>query len=212
MLEGVGRRHRLVCPLIVQGKYTNIVPSKDILKKHKDIYKRDRRLQKDVRDYLEELGKIERRKSRKLDAIVVDIDNEEILTDCEINWGIAEILEENVDGSINLLEKEDAAEERLNDRYKDAIDFLGPKAGGIFGRIDGFECRLYSNDHDTHFHVIHKGKQIDARFSFPELKLISHKGKKTISSQQERRIIQFLQEPETRSRLEMEFKKRGTAI
>ncbi len=80
---------------------------------------------------------------------------------------------------------------------------------GVVGRINGFQFVVYSNDHDKHFHVIHKSRGIDARFSFPEIKLMNYKGfSNTISSKEEKVIIKFFKDQRNFEKLQDQFKKR----
>ncbi len=79
----------------------------------------------------------------------------------------------------------------------------------MVGRINGFQFVVYSNDHDKHFHVIHKSRGIDARFSFPEIKLMNYKGfSNTISSKEEKVIIKFFKDQRNFEKLQDQFKKR----
>ena len=81
---------------------------------------------------------------------------------------------------------------------------------GLVARIAGFELRVYSHDHDKHFHVIHKERGIDARFSFPEIVLINYKqSRNMISSKEENNIRVFFKKPEYFEKLQKEFEKRG---
>src|SRR3989344_1621758 len=105
--------------------------------------------------------------------------------------------------------EEDRREEELKEKYKDALEWQGPLAEGIVSRFNGFELRVYSDDHDSHFHVIHKGKGIDARFSFPGLELMSYKSSQnTIGSKEEKKIQEYCRQPNIFKKFEEEFSKR----
>lgn len=55
--------------------------------------------------------------------------------------------------------------------------------------LDGkLKVIVHSNDHDTHFHVKYLN-EIEATFSFPDIKLIKYKSDKHFSSRQEKNII-----------------------
>jgi len=108
--------------------------------------------------------------------------------------------------------KEDLAEEKLKKKYKNLIEWRGPLCGGTIGNMDGFQFTVYSNDHGGHFHVIHKGRRVDARFSFPDIKLISYKSKNYISSKEAVKIADYFKLPQNFKVLEDEFKRRESAL
>lgn len=83
--------------------------------------------------------------------------------------------------------------------------------GGAVGQLNSYEFTVHSHDHGKHFHAISKGKKIDARFSFPEIKLLNYKQSKNkvISSKEEKDIIDFFKMPENFEKLKKEFEKRG---
>lgn len=124
--------------------------------------------------------------------------------------GIYQLLE---DGEEKFAEyaysEEDRREEELNEKYKDALEWRGPLVGGIVSRFNGFELRVYSDDHDNHFHVIHKGKGVDARFSFPDIQLMNYKNSRnTISSKMQKKITEYCLQPEIFKIFNKEFNKR----
>lgn len=81
---------------------------------------------------------------------------------------------------------------------------------GSAGQINGFNFVVYSNDHGRHFHVIHKAQGIDARFSFPEIDLISYKNSRNrISRKIAGKIHSYFQDSQNFARLDFEFKKRS---
>jgi hypothetical protein len=123
---------------------------------------------------------------------------------------IYNLIEESDDFHENYLySDEDKREYELNEKYKAALKWKGRRLKILVGSINGFEFRIYSNDHDKHFHVIHAGKKINARFSFPEIKLKNYKlSKNTISSNEEKRIQDYFKDPDNLMKLESEFKKR----
>lgn len=106
--------------------------------------------------------------------------------------------------------EEDKRERDLEEKYKDALQWRGPLFKGIVSQFGGFELRVYSDDHDKHFHVIHRGRGINARFSFPEMRLINYKNSKsTIGSKEERQIRELCLKPEIFQKFEKEFQKRA---
>jgi len=134
-------------------------------------------------------------------------DNSEMLT------GILGIFEKNneKDCKINkyTFSKEDRDEEKLNKKYKDVIEWQGPLCGATIGNMDGFKFMVFSNDHDKHFHVIHKGRGVDARFSFPGIDLINYKNTGNyISSKEKSRIVDYFRVAGNFKILEAEFSRR----
>lgn len=60
-------------------------------------------------------------------------------------------------------------------------------AEGSMNLKGGYKVVVHSNDHGTHFHLQYNG--IDARFSFPEVQLMSHVSKKEFTSRQIKNVI-----------------------
>ena len=101
----------------------------------------------------------------------------------------------------------------MSTKYKKAIEWRGPLLGGAVGIMNGFEFRVYSHDHDKHFHVIHKGKRINARFSFPKIELINYKNSKnSIGSKEISRIVEFFKNTNNFKKLEAEFQRRDGVL
>lgn len=131
----------------------------------------------------------------------------------EILEGIFEILDKS-EVSFEPFSKsdEDEQEEKLKEKYKEAINQHGPLLGGAVGRMAGFDFCVYSDDHDQHFHVVHRGRGIDARFSFPEIQLINYKNiRAKLGSKEQKKIQDFLKNPLIFQKLENEFSKRKIA-
>ncbi len=138
----------------------------------------------------------------------IDIENHEVL------WGLFEVLDrsETIHPE-SPYAKEKLLEDQLAEQYKDALEWRGPLAGATVARINGFELVIHSNDHGKHFHVIHKSKGVDARFSFPEIELINYKNlRNTISSKEVKRIQAFARMAGNFKKLQNEFNRRDTAI
>ena len=105
--------------------------------------------------------------------------------------------------------EEDKKEQELNEKYKDALEWRGPVVRGIISHFAGCELRVHSDDHGKHFHVIHRGKGINARFSFPEIRLVNYvNSRNTISSRLEKNIREFCLKPEIFKKFEEEFERR----
>lgn len=81
--------------------------------------------------------------------------------------------------------------------------------GGVVDRLEGYTFQVYSNDHGKHFHVIHRGNEINARFSFPEIDLLSYANKKnTLSSKEVKRIKDYFSDKENIEKIQREFDRR----
>lgn len=181
-------------PLIVDGFDPKEGVSPEIEEKHKNIGKKVLQYEEDLKNYNKELLRI--RKG--------------IVHDKEILEGIFEILDNPVSNFAAFSESdEDKQEKALEEKYKDAIAWRGPLLRGIVGRMEGFEFRVYSGDHNPkHFHVIHKGRGIDARFSFPRIELVNYKGNSNIiGGKESKRIMEFFRIIENFQKLDKEFQK-----
>lgn len=154
-------------------------------------------LKKDYENYKKELHKIYK-------GIV---HNKEILE------GVFDILEKS---EVKFEEfsdsEEDDQEKKLVEKYRDAIAWKGPMLSGVAGRMAGFEFRVYSGDHDPkHFHVIHKSRGVDARFSYPQIELINYKGRmNNIGGKESDKIRQFFRITQNLKKLDAEFQKQIT--
>lgn len=185
-----------------------------IKKKHGKISKMIKKYEKDLEMYYKKSDEIYKKRQEKN-----GISNEDELMyhdvqNMEMVFGVLDII-----GSVEDFNKdypfseEDKEEQQLEEEYKDAINWKGPLLGGIMGRMSGFEFAIYSNDHDRHFHVMNRGKGINARFSFPEIELINYKNiKASISRKEIDRIVEYFKNPENFKRLEDEFNRRETLL
>ncbi len=181
-------------PLIVNGFEPEGEVGPEIDEKHKGIGKRVLQYEADLKNYNNESAKI--RKS--------------IIYSREILEGVFGIFEQS-DSSFEAFSEseEDKQEKELAEKYKDAIEWRGPLFHGIAGRMEGFEFRVYSGDHNPrHFHVIHKSRGIDACFSYPKIELINYKGRSnTIGRKESDRIHEFFRITENFQKLDSEFEK-----
>lgn len=104
--------------------------------------------------------------------------------------------------------KEKKLRDELDEKYK-KIKQKSFFAKGVAARIDGFAFIVYSDDHDKHFHIIHKGRGVDARFSFPQIELLSYKNTRNfISSKEKKKFKEFITKPDIFQKFEKEFRKR----
>ncbi len=194
-------------PVIVKQFITDQTNDTVLIEKHANVGKKIIQYKNDLKEYYKELGSI--RASRKAKD-----DNKDPLylhgENVSIAFAISKILEDS-DESFGEYEytEEDERERELGEKYKDALNWRGPLLGGLVSQFGGFELRVYSGDHDSHFHVIHKGKGVNARFSFPEMRLINYKNSRsTIGSNQEAKIREYCLNQEIFEKFEKEFKKR----
>jgi len=160
-------------PLIVKQFEPEGGADPKIIDRHGKIGEMITQYKTDLKNYYKELGEIE--KSRQLkDDIFKDkeLNVYSYMQDWTIAKGILDILENAEDSYKDYLySEEDERERKLEEKYRDALRWRGPLFGVIIGKMNGYEFRVYSNDHDKHFHVIHKQKGINARFSFPDKRI-----------------------------------------
>lgn len=199
-------------PFIVKELEPKTGVDDEILNKHGKIGDIVTQYKEDLKNYYKELAEIT--KSREAKDNIYEDGKPNIYTyiqDWNITGGILNIFE-NAEDSFEeyLYSDEDRRESALEEKYKDALKWRGPLLKGLVGSINGFEFRVYSNDHDKHFHVIHKGRGVNARFSFPEVKLLNYKNStSTIGNKEVGKIVAFFQNTENFRKLEAEFQKRG---
>ena len=181
-------------PVIVSGTNKAFDFEREMLKqKLSDSISRITKQKEDLEKYNKEVNQIRR----------------SVLEKKEILEGIFEILEQSEDKFEPFTQSEEEnLEAELNEKYKDALAARGPLFRGVAGRMDGFAMHVYSDDHGRHFHVIHKGKGINARFSFPEMERLSYVSPAIIDSKTEKKIQSFCSRPEIFANLEAEFAKR----
>lgn len=164
--------------------------------------------EQDLKNYYKELADIEESRRRKDDASIGRSSNYRYAG--ELGFEMFKVLEESDDSYDNYLySEEDRREKEITEKYKDALAWRGPLLRGIVAKFDAFEMRVYSDDHDQHFHVIHRGKNINARFSYPQMQLMSYVLGTTISAKTEQKIRDFCKKPEVIAKFEKEFAKRS---
>lgn len=210
-LHGHKKDQQLFIPIIARNSNPNFKVDPEIRKKHKKIGKMIMRYEKDLLEYNKAWASIQERRKRKSGITEDDEKFYSYFNDWEVVGGLVQILgqPEDVNESYPLLE-EDLAEKEIEKKYKDAIQWRGPLVGGVVGVMAGFEFRVYSNDHGKHFHVIHKGRGINARFSFPVIGLIDYKNTKTsIRTKEKEMIVDFFKDPKNFHKLKEWFDKRG---
>src|SRR3989344_3540577 len=104
---------------------------------------------------------------------------------------------------------EDTREREIADKYAEVLQWRGPILGGVVCRINGFEITVYSGDHrPQHFHIIHRGRGIDARFSYPQIELMSYKKSiNKIGSAEVKKIQQCVRKPDNLAKMQGYFDK-----
>ena len=206
-ISGPNSNGEIYLPLIVKQFETALTSNTEIIEKHASVSMRVDKFKKDLKKYYEELKKVHNSFSHNNEDILKEDDH---INDQDVLYKMFELLDHSEtkhEDSDYVKERE--LENRLTDKYKDALEWQGPLAGASMFRINGFIFKIYSHDHDRHFHIIHKGKGIDARFSFPEIELINYKESKNILSSKEKKIIQeFLREDKNFKKMEDEFMRR----
>ena len=192
-------------PVIVQGFETTVVDDMT-LERHRTVGERLSKIKQDLNEYNEESAKIRNSRLDKERAF-----NSYSLAGLTIGSDIFKILDESDDHFDEYLySDEDRREAELEEKYQEALNWRGPLARGLVAKFGPFEMRVHSDDHGKHFHVIHSGKRINARFSFPELKLLNYAhSQTTIGAKTEKKIREFCLQPEVFKKLESEFAKRG---
>lgn len=184
---------------------------KEIVKRHDNIGKTIRRYEKDLDKYYKAMEKIRIKRLKKNSILKKDDDKmDQYISDWNLSEDMLNILGKADHYNNNYpFKQEDQKEEKLAEKYKDALVWQGPLFGAVAGRLNGFEFRIYSGDHGKHFHVIHREKGINARFSFPEIELINYKKAKTSINRREiNSIKEYFSNNENFKRIEKEFKHR----
>jgi len=208
-LDGKEKNQKFYLPIIVKG-FENFEESEKAVNIQKTIGTRLEKIKSDLEDYYQELRKIGESRRQK-DATFKEEDGRNNYADVSVGYEMLKLLDDNENESFEnyLYSEEDKKEKELNEKYKDALDWRGPLLHGLIAKFDAFELRIHSNDHGKHFHVMHRGKGINARFSFPEIALISYVTGTTIGAKTTRKIQEFCRKPDIFFKLEKEFAKRS---
>lgn len=152
---------------------------------------------------------------RQLDRYYIEldtlnIDREKSVHDALKNEQDSNVSDELLYGVNNVINfSEDEEKNRLDKKYKKALEWRGMLFGAGFGDLNGFKFVVHSHDHDRHLHIIHRGRGIDARFSFPDLKLLNYKKEENrIGRKEEKEITEYLKEEEIFKKVERFFDRR----
>lgn len=204
-------KHAIFIPLIVKEFEPAGGVDPEILKKHANVGNKITQFRKDIKNYYKELSEI--RKSFPHNQEDLKTEDAHINVR-EVTYGVFEILgkSEVVDENSPYV-KERREKEALEEKYKDALEWRGPLVGASLFRIDGFLFKIHSHDHGKHLHIIHKGRGVDVRFSFPELEILSYKNIHTIlSSKEVKNIQEFLRKEDNFKKLKEEFIRRDNNL
>ncbi len=172
--------------------------SADILARHPRIGEMTEKYTKDIENYKKETGRIwEKRLAAEKETKANGVPGVD-------DRALAEDIFNILDGS------PDEEMEALNKKYEAALKITGPFLRGAVGRMAGYLFIVYSDDHGKHFHVLHRGRGIDARFSYPEIQLLDYKRSKgKIRSNEIKAIQEYFKTHQNLERLKSQFAKRG---
>jgi hypothetical protein len=200
-------KQQFFLPIIIKNTNPNFKVDPIIEKRHKQIGNLIRQYLDDIEEFNKAMKKISDRRSQKSGVNQDDEWNYRHVQDWELLGHIFEISNKAEYFSAKYpYAEEDQEEKQLEEKYRDAIEWRGSMLRGIAGCMNGFEFRVFSNDHGNHFHIIHREKGINARFSFPDIQLINYKQAiNSISSKEIKNINLFFQNAENFNKLEKEF-------
>ncbi len=212
LIKGQEKKHSIYLPIIVKD-FNVQDDDEDKIYKHKNIALKVAKLEEDLSKYQEESDEITARFPHNQEDDYVE-KNDVQLESSGIAYDIFCLLENSdVVRAESPYQEEARLKKELDEKYKEVLNWRGMIGGAKVGEINGFSFVVYSDDHDTHFHVIHRGKGVDARFSFPEINIISYKNKRnTIDKKEIKMIKEYFENPENFSKLENEFIRRDFLI
>lgn len=193
-------------PVKIKSTNPNFLPDKKLVEKHKIIGETVLRLDKEWKEYLKQLEEIMKRRSEKTGIDDYKNINYTYINDDNINFGVFGLLNDfEFDQKASSFFEEDQAIKQLEEKFKETIEINGPLLGANILVRDGFHFIKYSNDHGRHFHIIHKGRGLDVRMSFPGLIVESYKSG-MLKSKDEKKLVSFLKQPNNFKKLEDAFK------
>ncbi len=209
-LESFKKQRSILVPIIVKYFEPKEKKNQKIRSRHKKMKKILNQYKKDLIIYDKEIEKLHQEQQLKIFKMIREDKQYNFIEDLSLATDIANILETAEKQFLNYpFNDQDEKERILKSKYKDAIEWRGPLLGGAAGRMGGFRFTVFSNDHGSHFHVIHQAQGINARFSFPDIKLLNYKSERSsISSRDIKRIVNYFKDYENFKRLEHEFSKR----
>jgi hypothetical protein len=158
-------------PLIVKEFEPQNGAGQEIVKKHGKVGQLIDQYKNDLKEYYKELASVRESRAEK-DEIYEDnyLNKYSYASNFNLPIELKNLFEGSEDSHENYLySDEDKREDELNQKFDAALKWRGPLRKIQVGRINGFELRIYTHDHDKHFHVIHKGKKLMQGFLFREL-------------------------------------------
>jgi hypothetical protein len=202
------KEQSIFIPIIVKELEPEEGVGQKILERHGKIGETIRQYEQDLKDYYKGLAEIVASRKAKDDN-----EDSQYLGGPNALFAheILKIIEDSDDNfRTYAYSEEDKRERELNNKYKNALEWRGPLLRGLVSQFNGFELRVHSGDHGKHFHITHKGRGVNVRFSFPEMRLVSYvNSRNTIGSKLEKSIRDFCLQPEIFKKFEEEFKKRS---
>lgn len=210
--RGQDKGQEFFLPINIIGSNPNFVPDPKLTAKHKKIKETVLRHEREMEEYANKLNEIWKRREEKSGISEYKKDEYVYIQNQKLSWGIFNILEEldNIPEN-NPFAEEDLEIRKLEEQYQEVIEIEGPICGANILTYCGFHFIIYSNDHDRHLHVIHKGRMLNVRISFPEIMIDSYISG-TLKSKDEKKIISFLKLPENFNKLKEEFSKKEKYI
>lgn len=198
-LSGHTDEQSVYIPLIVKELEPEAGADPEIIGRQGKIGETIAKYKLDLKNYNKELELLMKKERQEFEANLGGDIEENNVEDEGLLDGVAQ----------RLFSAESDEKRALDDKYREALDWRGPLLRGIAARMNGFVFKVHSHDHGSHFHVIHRERGVDARFSFPEIKLESYKNKKNlIGSKETESIRNFLLEANNFNKLKKEFEKR----
>lgn len=169
---------------------------KSLLEKHKNVGSEVTRLERESRLFDKEVTELFKYRE-DVTSLVNESKNGLNIDDPELIEGIGQ----------KILACEDESLLKIQEKYREVLEWE-PRFGGSVGRVNGLMFIVYSNDHGKHFHVIHKERCINARFSFPDIELISYKqSQNTIGRKEQLAIKEFFKDSKNFTKLKNEIEK-----
>lgn len=194
-------------PIVIK-EFASKRPSPEILKKHQEIGRMVLECERRWKYYAQEFVEIVERREKKIGIPEYEGLDYRYVEDLALQLDILNILSGDGQNWENPCAEEDAQLQQLEVKYADVIEVMGPMLGKeVLPSFFGFHAIIYSKDHGKHLHIIHSGRDVDVRISFPEIQIDSYKSG-ALSSREIKKISELLKRPENFSKLEAEFQRR----
>lgn len=200
-ISGHKKDQEIYIPICIQGFPQNGAHDPILVSLHANVEHKIKHFSDELDRYFWELDQLEQKRKEMTGEYGIQSDGTTVEDD-ELKLGVFK--------AIDLTDDEEKL--ALEEKYKEVLEWAGADAirfGAGVGRLGGFDFQVYANDHNPkHFHVIHKSRGVNARFSFPGIKLLNYKEKKySIKRNEEDAIRRYFQDEEHLKRLSIEFEK-----